>query len=509
MKYTWVLVLCCLVCLLQAPSVYAEGETDTFLAQQIDSFVTDTMTSLSIPGAYIGVIENGEVVYSKGFGVTDIAKPVEITADTRFPIGSITKTLTATALGLATQDGFIDWYQPVSVYLPSWTLPASDGTSPARIVDLLSHNSSLFAYQGDLLAFMNLTDEEIVERTSYLEPAALKTDAIGSYNNIGFVVAGSILNETVGVSYAQYIEENIFKPLEMSRSALQMEALTQDEHGVSGHYLSDDGSLLSFPIEAVGSMDAAGNGISTGTDMLRFMNWFMTGIGNRDDVQLSPEILDAIQTVYRPADRIIASANGITDPDVGFGLGVKVHTMFHKTFLTKSGALIGASSAMYMDYDDKTGVIVLTNSNGIGTSVLAQGILSLLYTDVIPENMIGYIADIIQNEPAQAELLEINDPTYYQSEDDPYLFASDIAGTYVHPAYGTMVLSGEEDAIMVTHESGEGIVLRMGNNLFVFVLPVLASVGYSIFDIDENGTVTGFSTLSLGQFTKVENKKEI
>lgn len=159
---------------------------------------------------------------------------------------------------------------------------------------------------------------------------------------------------------------------------------------------------------------------------------------------------------------------------------------------------------MYMNYDDKTGVIVLTNSNGIGTSVLAQGILSLLYTGTIPENMIEYIATIIQNEPALAELAEINDPAYYQSEDDPYLLASDIVGSYVHPAYGTMILAGDEDAMVVYHESGEGIVLRTGNNLFVIALPVLASLGYSIFDIDENGTVTGFSTLSLGQFTKVE-----
>ena len=119
--------------------------------------------------------------------------------------------------------------------------------------------------------------------------------------------------------------------------------------------------------------------------------------------------------------------------------------------------------------------------------------------------MIGYIAEIIQNEPAQAELLEINDPAYYQHEDDPYLLASDIVGSYVHPTYGTMIFVGDEDAIMVTHEAGEGIVLRMGNNLFAIVLPVPASLGYSIFDIDENGTVTGFSTLSLGQFTKVEN----
>jgi len=97
------------------------------------------MATLFIPGVYVGVIQDGQIVYSKGFGVTDIAEPLEITPDTRFPIGSMTKTITATALGLATQNGVVDWYEPVSLYLPSWTLPASDGVSSTRVVDLLSH----------------------------------------------------------------------------------------------------------------------------------------------------------------------------------------------------------------------------------------------------------------------------------------------------------------------------------------------------------------------------------
>ena len=492
-------VLLGLVCLTLISPVCAQN------IENIDLFVTDTMAALSIPGVYVGVIQDGEIVYSKGFGVTDIAEPIEITADTRFPIGSMTKAITAVALGLATQNGVIDWYQPVSLYLPSWTLPASDGVNPARVVDLLSHNTSLFAYQGDLLAFMRLTDEEIVERISYLEPwTGPKSDAIGAYNNIAFIAAGSILNAESGISYAQFIEENIFKPLGMDRSSVHMETLKLDEQGVSGHFLNDDGSLLSFQIESVGSMDAAGNIVSTGTDMLCFMNWFMTGTGHRDDILLSPEIHNAILTSYRPADRIISSASGIRDPDVGFGLGVKVHTLFGVPFLTKGGSLIGASSTMYMSQYDKIGVVVLTNSNGIGTAVIAQGVLSLLYTETIPENMIGYIIDIIQSEPAQAELVGLNDPAFYQSDDDPYLSVSDIAGTYAHPAYGTMRISGDDETITVTHESGEGVVIRIGNNLFAISLPVLASLGYSIFDIDENGTVTGFSTLSLGQFKKVE-----
>ena len=492
------------MCLTLAAPAYAQTEANTLYFEEIDSFIVDTMTALAIPGVYVGVIENGEILYSKGFGVTNATDPIEITPDTRFPIASVTKTFTATALGLAKQDDVIDWYQPVSEYLPSWTLPASDGTSAARIVDLLSHNTSLFAYQGDLLAFMDLTDEEIVERTSYLEPwTGEETAAVGGYNNIGFVVAGSILNAIYGIPYPQFIEEHIFEPLGMTRSSVHMESLTLDEQGVAGHYDDGTGEILSFPIESVGSMDAAGNIVSTGADMLRFMSWFMTGTGHRDDIQLSSETRDAIQTTYRPVDRIIASGSGIADPDVAFGLGVKVHTLHNKTFLTKGGDLIGASSTLYMAPEDKTGVIVLVNSNGIGTSVIAQGILSLLYTGSIPDDMVEYITGIIQNEPALAELLEINDPAYYQSDDDPYLSISDIAGTYFHPAYGTMIISGTEEEMTVTHEAGDGILYRLGDNLFAISLPALASLGYNSFDIDENGSVTGFSTISLGQFTKV------
>jgi serine beta-lactamase-like protein LACTB, mitochondrial len=83
------------------------------LVAGVRQFILDTMRVLGAPGSAISVRKDGRVVWSEGFGSANLEQHVPVTPLTRFRIGSVSKPLTATALGLLSEQGWLDWDAPV------------------------------------------------------------------------------------------------------------------------------------------------------------------------------------------------------------------------------------------------------------------------------------------------------------------------------------------------------------------------------------------------------------
>ena len=106
------------------------GGTSRGTLAGIDADAEKAMAALHVPGASVGVIENGKVILAKGYGFRDIASSDPVDADTVFAVGSITKSFTATAVAAMVDDGKLDWDKPVINYLPWFRL--YDPVSPLR-----------------------------------------------------------------------------------------------------------------------------------------------------------------------------------------------------------------------------------------------------------------------------------------------------------------------------------------------------------------------------------------
>ena len=102
-----------------------EKSTEQFVSE-IDKKMPQLLRDFSVPGAAIGIIENGEIVLQKGYGFSDVEKQTKVNTKTGFNIGSISKTYAAWGVMKLVQDGKIDLDAPAEKYLSRWHLPESE-----------------------------------------------------------------------------------------------------------------------------------------------------------------------------------------------------------------------------------------------------------------------------------------------------------------------------------------------------------------------------------------------
>ncbi len=117
----------------------------------LDAFVAQAMKTFGPPGMSVAIVENGKVVFTKGYGIRSIATKAPVNEHTAFPIGSESKAFTAAALAILVDEGKLKWTDRVVDRLPGFQMYDPYATQHMTIIDLLTHRSGLGLGEGDLL----------------------------------------------------------------------------------------------------------------------------------------------------------------------------------------------------------------------------------------------------------------------------------------------------------------------------------------------------------------------
>lgn len=117
---------------------------------QLDDYVNAAAKEWQVPGAAVAVVKDGEVVHVRGYGVTKVGGNHAVNAKTVFPLASITKNFTATALAVLVEDGKVSWDDPIVRHLPDFRFGDDYRTKHTTIRDLLCHRTGL--ERGDPLS---------------------------------------------------------------------------------------------------------------------------------------------------------------------------------------------------------------------------------------------------------------------------------------------------------------------------------------------------------------------
>jgi CubicO group peptidase (beta-lactamase class C family) len=174
------------------------------------------MRHYHVPGVAVGLVHAGEAL-TVGFGVTNTEHPLPVDADTLFQIGSITKTVTGTALMRLREQGRLDLDAPVRAYLPELRL--SDEATAARLTvrHLVTHTGG---WVGDFFDDCGPGDDALARMLDKVAMLA-QTAPLGeifSYNNAGFYIAGRVIEALTGETYEQAARRLVLDPLGMDRS---------------------------------------------------------------------------------------------------------------------------------------------------------------------------------------------------------------------------------------------------------------------------------------------------
>ena len=156
--------------------------------------------ALNVPGLAIAVVRDDKVVLSTGLGLADIREGQAATDETRFAIGSTTKAMTATLLGMLVDDGVMGWDDPVRRHLPGYHLADDDADKRVVIRDLLCHRIGLASLT--MLWYGLDTSREEVLGASYEAELLYPFREKFNYSNIGFLAAGEAAAKATGEEIA-------------------------------------------------------------------------------------------------------------------------------------------------------------------------------------------------------------------------------------------------------------------------------------------------------------------
>lgn len=202
------------------------------------------MRLISIPSLIVCIINNDSIAYIKSYGYTNYYQKIKTSIDDNFLVGSISKTVTATALMQLCEKGFFDLDDDINKYLP---FEIKNSKYPDRNITfrmLLSHQSSLndFGLKLKNIPYIlykikcnNIFDNIIKEmftpgQALYNEKYFLDypPGEQAQYCELGYSIAGYLVEKISGKSFEEYCQENIFKPLNMKNTSFDANKLDQD-----------------------------------------------------------------------------------------------------------------------------------------------------------------------------------------------------------------------------------------------------------------------------------------
>jgi CubicO group peptidase (beta-lactamase class C family) len=180
----------------------------------LEILITEAMDEWKIQGLTVAVVQNGEVALVEAYGLRDVEAGLQVTTDTQFLIGSITKSFTSTGLALLMNERRLDSKKPVRDYIPEFRLHDAVATDRVTVRDLLCHHSGLPRHDwvwvpGDL------SPAQMLAAMRYLEPS----DDIRSsfqYLNLGYLVASMVAERVSGQSWTEFTRARLTDKLRMN-----------------------------------------------------------------------------------------------------------------------------------------------------------------------------------------------------------------------------------------------------------------------------------------------------
>jgi CubicO group peptidase (beta-lactamase class C family) len=334
-------------CLLWA-SALAAGQSVSLDIPALEASAKEELEATKTPGAAIGIVKDGRLVYANGFGASNIETGAPVTSATLFRLGSTTKMLTAAAVATLAADGKLAFEDPVGKHI--------QGLDPAiaalTVNQILSHTSGL----KDTAVMNGRHDDSALGE----EIRAWKSDwlftkpgAIFSYANPGYWLAGYVAESIAGKPYADVMEERVFGPVGMVSSTLRptmamTRALSQ------GHDKVDNKVVVLRPAPDNEANWPAGSVFSNLVDLSRFVIAMMND-GNVDGKRvLSPKVVQALTTPHADVPGERAKYGYGLDLDERGGVRVWSH----------DGARAGYGSSIAMLPGRQAAVIVLCNRTG-------------------------------------------------------------------------------------------------------------------------------------------------
>ncbi|MDE2803575.1 MAG: serine hydrolase [Gemmatimonadota bacterium] len=334
----WVGVYVLSACLAGAACETAEDQSVLAARALLDS----VMEANSIPGLSVAVGRGSQVIWSEGFGYSDLTHDVRVTPSTKFRIGSVSKPITAAAIGVLVEAGALDLDAPVQTYVPSF--PEKQWAVTTRL--LAGHLGGIRHYQGDE-NFSAVRYPTVLSGLTVFQddPLINEPSTEFSYSSYAWNLISAVIEGASGEAFLDYMDSVVFDPLEMGQTvAGHTDSIIVDR--TRFYILSAAGDVLNAPYVDNSYKWAGGGFLSTPEDLLRFAN------GHLAPGYLQAETLELLFASQRTRD----------GTETGYGVGWRSGTNAHgERIVSHGGGSVGGRTMLTMNRD--SGIIVAIVAN--------------------------------------------------------------------------------------------------------------------------------------------------
>jgi CubicO group peptidase (beta-lactamase class C family) len=180
----------------------------------LDALIEPMLQAARIPGAAIAIVAGGETGFSRGYGYRDLAAKLPMTSRTLYPIGSTTKAINATVLGMLVDEGLLAWDAPVQNYLPQLRMRDAAVSAQVTLRDLIVMRTGLPRHDW-VWTENSVRRAELAERLRHLESSAGFRERF-QYNNMTVTIAGHVAELVTGQSWNDLVRQHLLEPLDMN-----------------------------------------------------------------------------------------------------------------------------------------------------------------------------------------------------------------------------------------------------------------------------------------------------
>ena len=324
--------------------------------------LTDRMDYHNIPGVAVAIIENGTVVFTKGYGVLSVGADAQVTKDTVFSVGSVSKIITAATTLKLTEQGKLDIDRNVDDYLMSWQIPQSKhrGGAPITLRMILSHTAG-FSVHGFEDYFPGEAIPSTLDILSGRPPA--KSDPVeivfqpGSrrqYSGGGITVEQLILTDVMKQTFEDVTQMIVLHPLGMNRSTF-MNPLPAS-HGNIAKAHDIEGKAVALPIGWPTMPEKAASGLWTSAHDLSIFVAALLNSHNGEEEFLKNATAKEMMLEVSPSYN---------------GLGPRINRSHSQTSFNHPGANDNYRAWIEGNLETGDGLVVLTNGTN-GFSLITE-----------------------------------------------------------------------------------------------------------------------------------------
>ncbi|RLD68311.1 MAG: hypothetical protein DRI98_12010, partial [Bacteroidetes bacterium] len=316
-----------------------------------------------VPGGVVGVIKNGEVVFSKAYGLANLSHSIPYEVNTPTNIGSVSKQFTAMAILLLEQQGKLSLDDDVRKHIPE--LP--DLGQVVTIHNMLNHTNG-FREVYNLMPMTGWKGEDMLRREEIIEMLKRQEELQNApgeeynYNNSAFILLAEIVERISGQTFPEYMEANVFAPLGMTSSLVRPNPAVIIP-GASQGYVRD-----SLGYHEAGDLYAAYGAGGIYTTVEDFSKW----MGN-----FSKPLLGGIELVNR-----LVTVDTLNNGDtMSYALGIGVDEFRGLTSYSHGGADIAHRAFLVYFPEIDAGVVAMSNNANFNSGGIANEMAELYFGD--------------------------------------------------------------------------------------------------------------------------------